>query len=63
MRYLGMMLDSAGIIRGIRTIVRDDDLSALHAARRALEHSHPYEAVEVWRQGHRIAKVSRPDDA
>jgi len=58
MRYHAMMLDSEGTIRGIRSLSHEDDLAAINAARDVLEQSQSFEAIEIWREGRRIARIS-----
>jgi hypothetical protein len=60
MRYHGILLDAAGTVRGFRRIDCDDDLAAVDAARDVLERSALADAIEVWRDRERVARISKP---
>jgi hypothetical protein len=60
MRYHGVMLDAQGTIRSIQSIDNDDDLAAVDAAREILKQSSSFDAIELWREGRRVARIARP---
>jgi len=53
-QYRCYLLDAAGAIRGVETVIGVDDGSALEAAREVLARRPDFAGFELWRRDRRI---------